>query len=163
MKPRHLMTKELQKHVCSFRLAKILHPLIGFRQSLFYWIHDVESDEQPCVIISPAYVDGIEEQYSAYTSGELGSLIGNLINEWAQGWIDSSSQWIFSWGNRGAGSMIEGIGQHAFSDLWNEANARAELLIHLLAPAEYPLVKAHLGGWFLHSCESDEDNQDDYS
>lgn len=150
----------IDKHVTSLELSKRLKELRVSQQSLFYW-RDITYNEGvaiPAKVLYNPFVFHenavtIYEYYSAFVASEIGNLIGKYNNEWAQGWHDSYDLWCFHWGNRGSGSMIDGIGQSAFSDKKEEADARAELLIHLIAPQKYPLINTAdgMGGKFLHT------------
>lgn len=122
----------LEDQVCQLILAKKLKALGIKQESLFYYVNDE--------LIKFGQTSERNEQVSAFTSSELGEIIGSKCNEWAQGYHDCYSQWAFHWGNRGAGSMIDGIGKVAYSTQESEVNARAELLIHILDPENYPLT-----------------------
>lgn len=131
---------KLEEMCVSLELSKKLKELGVKQDSYFYWTicndctKEYGSEEY-------SLQKGKEHgtNYAALTASELGVLIGETCNEWAQGYNDCYSQWVFRWGNRGSGSMIEGIGKSAFSNQEHEVNARAELLIHILDPENNPL------------------------
>lgn len=148
----------MKEHVCSFELAKLLADEKLKQESMFYYIrrkcadtynlvygipHFTYKDHQGLIYDSPIWESSGWEIFSAFTASELGLHISRICNEWAQGYEDCYSQWIFSFGNRGAGSMIEGIGMRAYSNQEFEVNARAELMLHILNNEKYPLSKGH--------------------
>jgi hypothetical protein len=125
---------KLESQVVSLELAKKLKELGVEQDSLFYWYLSENANYD---ITENKYKNDYSFTWSAFTASELGEIIGNSFNEWAQGWNDSYCQYYFQWGPRGAGSMIEGIGKSGFIDCddeeeLTEVNARAKILIHLI-------------------------------
>lgn len=71
-------------------------------------------------------------QQPKQTLGELWHKAENMTgNEFAVGYNDSGCFWHFSWGNRGAGSMIEGIGYRYDSDAETIEGAFTDWIKHL--------------------------------
>ena len=139
---------ELQNHVTSLELSKKLRELGVPQKSCIYWTKSItnrtvlrthlelfEGDDT-----SDAYKI-VENNfiYSAFLSSELGKMISDRCNEWAQGWNDSGCFRHFAYGNRGSGYMIEDIGKRFIPEepeedvVETEANDRAKFLIHLLS------------------------------
>ena len=131
---------KLESQVVSLELAKEMKEL-GFEQeSLWSWVqwnmHKKHLPEKLVYEIAPTedapYFSDKREQCSAYTVAELGEMILNHCNEYAQGYVDCGCFYHFQYGRRGSGSMIEGIGKtFTASDEDNEADARAKMLIYL--------------------------------
>lgn len=123
----------LEDQVCSLELAKRLKELGVKQESLFYWdiVETISGLTANALSFLPVSHQSTK-YYSAFTVAELGNTILKNFNEFAQGWQDSESQWLFTYGDRGTGYMIEGCGKFFFSDEPLEVNARAELIIYLL-------------------------------
>lgn len=137
---------ELESQCCSLDLAKRLKELGVKQESLCSW----KPHRQQLPTMTEAERLGtywtlfndppIQQDYSAFTVAELGDLISEYCNEWAQGWNDSGCFWQFQYGERGCGNMLEGFGEKFSaldvddenSNTSSEANARAALLIHIL-------------------------------
>ena len=133
---------KLEEQVVSLELAKELKEA-GYSQndSLFYW---VDIPLTPFLVMkccrgyvdvttgAPVNLSKLDELVAVPTVAELGEIIGNNCNEWAQGWNDSGCFWQFRFGNRGSGNMIEGLGIsfHAL-DSDTEADARAKCWLYL--------------------------------
>lgn len=124
---------KLHDQVASLDLCKRLKELNVKQDSYAYWIEDIESHEQPCVILRVGYTPEIEEQYSAFTVAELGEMlptkfywedssecvylrIVKYTENYHISYFDHDDKW-FDW------YVVEDI---------NEANARAKMLIHLI-------------------------------
>ena len=123
---------KLEDQVVSLDLSKKLKELGVKQESHFSWFSVKSDREKDC------YVSCDDGGYgyrvcSAFTTSEMGEMIGNSVNEWAQGWDDCGCFWRFSYGNRGAGTFIDGIGKRfSYPDPCSEADARARLLICLI-------------------------------
>lgn len=130
---------KLEQQVCNLDLAKQLKEL-GVKQiGFFYHAYDTYTKTSEiyynaknglpceCKKDTTGYL-----YYSAFTVAELGELIGNMCNEWSQGWNDSGCFWQFQYGNKGCGNMIEGIGDRFCAEENTEADARAKTLIYIL-------------------------------
>jgi hypothetical protein len=144
---------ELEDQVTSLELSKRLKELGVKQESLFWWVvldvkhplyevhRETRRPEDLQKLLSGTIIRGRDAyekvfgefiHYSAFTVAELGEMLHKRFNEWAQGWSDSGCFYHFQFGFRGAGSMIPGIGKTFGADTDKEADARAELLIHLL-------------------------------
>jgi hypothetical protein len=131
----------LEQQVCSLELAKKLKSLGVKQESFFAWVYSPEPGrEWEAHLISKdmtEYPDKpyLSQQACAFTVAELGDMIHNNVNEWAQGWNDSGCFYHFQYGPKGAGSMMKTpMFGNKFSalDSETEADARAEFLIHLI-------------------------------
>jgi hypothetical protein len=137
--------KDINQYTCTLAQAKKLKELGIMQDSLFYYQYQFEEDYAPSLIDNVAYFRSKnKEGYAAFTSQELGELIGSMFNEWTQCWINSNDTRMFTYGVNGVESMTGDIDK-----LWSfrayrtdeylegrgfawEVQARAEFLIYLL-------------------------------
>lgn len=129
------ISKPLENHVTSLELSRKLKELGVKQESQFYWFIDSYSNMPILGYGGQTHPDTI---CSAFLSSELGEMIQDRCNEWAQGWNDSGVFRHFAYGNRGSGYMIEGIGRRFIPEepeediAETETNDRTKFLIHLI-------------------------------
>jgi hypothetical protein len=128
---------KLEDQVVNLELAKKLKELGVKQDSLFYYQNNPYSDGEECidlmvneysseagenVIMNTESDNDNHPKYSAFTVAELGKITSNSFNEWAEGYNKSDSEWYFKYR----------IDKSYLSCQKNEANARAEFIIHLI-------------------------------
>ena len=126
------------KHCVSLELAKELKAQ-GFPQNTeFYWFHSnistfqLFSKKEVEAVVTKNKIDSDDYQaFAAPLCSELGEWIAKSANEWAQGWNSSDCSFFFTFGPKGSGNMLEGVGENFWSFESNEVNARAKMLLFL--------------------------------
>ena len=121
---------KLKDQVCSLELAKKLKKLGVEQESLFNWVNEKLTFEQP----SKEFKVASTSWYSAFTVAELGELLPkgwHSTKPWNDYEQESKGKWVcILWGESGET-------KEAFYAK-NEANARAKMLIYL---SEKNLIK----------------------